>query len=187
MPFISIRKFSSPPPGRCARSSPHHVGADALIGPKAPLCKGSCRRRRLRDCRATNGRPYNHDWQCDRIRRGGHRPPAPHRSGLPPLSQGRWHLRALRANDGEVVKIVTFKPLSRGKPRQLPFHKGSLWAGDQCSPAGPMRASAPTRCGRKSQKRADSTRKGHAASVTLLRREQLRKVVRPYKAFQMEF
>ena len=36
-------------------------------------------------------------------------------------------------------------------------------------------------------KRADSTRKGHAASVTLLRREQLRKVVRPYKAFQMEF
>ena len=32
-----------------------------------------------------------------------------------------------------------------------------------------------------------STRKGQAASVTLLRREQLRKVVRPYKAFQMEF
>ena len=108
------------------------------------MCKGSCRRRRLRDCRATNGRPYNHDWQYDRIRRGGHRPPAPRRSGLPPLSQGRWHLRALRANDGEVVKIVTFKPLSRGKPRQLPFHKGSLWAGDQWSPAGPMRASAPT-------------------------------------------
>ena len=27
---------------------------------------------------------------------------------------------------------------------------------------------------------ADSTRKGHAASVTLLRREQLHKVVRPY-------
>ena len=43
-----------------------------------------------------------------------------------------------------------------------------------------MRASAPTRCGRKSQKRTDSTRKGHAASVTLLRREQLHKVVRPY-------
>ena len=37
------------------------------------------------------------------------------------------------------------------------------------------------------KKRADSTRKGYAASVTLLRREQLRKVVRPYKAFQMEF
>ena len=28
--------------------------------------------------------------------------------------------------------------------------------------------------------RADSTRKGYAASVTLLRREQLREVVRPY-------
>ena len=31
--------------------------------------------------------------------------------------------------------------------------------------------------------RADSTRKGYAASVTLLRREQLRKVVRPYKRY----
>ena len=33
---------------------------------------------------------------------------------------------------------------------------------------------------------ADSTRKGHAASVTLLRREQLRKVVRPYKVHCVE-
>ena len=32
----------------------------------------------------------------------------------------------------------------------------------------------------------DSTRKGHAASVTLLRREQLRKVVRPYKVHCVE-
>ena len=34
--------------------------------------------------------------------------------------------------------------------------------------------------------RTDSTRKGHAASVTLLRREQLRKVVRPYKVHCVE-
>ena len=32
-----------------------------------------------------------------------------------------------------------------------------------------------------------STRKEQAASVTLLRREQLHKIVRPYKALQMEF
>ena len=62
------------------------------------------------------------------------------------------------ANDGEVFKTATFKPLSHG------FADTSLYTREaiRCGGEGPM-----------------STRKGQAASVTLLRREQLRSASAP--------